>query len=236
MTKRPLPFVHEIQHLEQPRNIQAVHLGEGSTLIHTTVGKMDNNCWFIVAPNQNALLIDAADDAEHLLSVADSADVRITDVLTTHQHFDHVQALEEVLRITGAVHHAGRYDAEALPAHVDEIYGNDEGQLENLRLSGDFSGMELPTVELRGHTPGGIAVIALNPHFFEPPRAFVGDSLFPGGVGKTNNKRDFEQLLSDVSTRILSLPGHTLVHPGHGDSTRVEVEAPKLEQWRERGW
>lgn len=236
MTDSPLPFVHEIEHLDEPRQVQAVDLGHGVTLIHTTVGKMDNNCWFLVAPSRDALLIDAADDAQHLIETADAAGIQITDVLTTHQHADHVQALEEVLEVTGALHHAPRKDAKALPAEADETYGNDEGMPEKLRLSGDFSDLDLAAVELRGHTPGGIAVIAMNSTYFEPPRAFVGDSLFPGGVGKTNDEEDFTQLLTDVSERILSLPGDTVVHPGHGDSTTVEEEAPKVDEWRERGW
>ena len=228
--------VPSIGHLEEPRASQAVDLGAGARLIHTTVGKMDNNCWFLVAPSGDLLLIDAASDSEHLLAVADSVGGKITDVLTTHQHADHVQALEEVLQTTGARHHAPRKDAESLPAPSDEVYGNDEGTPEPLRLAGDFAGMNLTAVELRGHTPGGIAVLATAPKFFSPARAFVGDSLFPGGVGKTNDDEAFTQLLDDVNERILSLPLETVVHPGHGDSTTVGTELPKVDEWRERGW
>ena len=70
----------------------------------------------------------------------------------------------------------------------------------------------------------------------DAPRMFVGDSVFPGGVGKTNSPADFQQLLSDVTERFFSLPDGTRLHPGHGDSTTVGDEAPHVEEWAERGW
>lgn len=228
--------VPEIRHLGHPRAVQSVSLRADATLIHTSVDPMDNNCWFLVSPTGDALLIDAANDAEHLLQVARDFQIRITDVLTTHRHDDHVQALVDVLEATNARHHSGRFDADALPARVDETYGTDDGLPEDLRLAGDFRDFALQAVELRGHTPGGIAVLALNPTYFTPGRAFVGDSLFPGGVGKTTKDEDFQQLLSDVETRILNLPEDVIVHPGHGDSTTVGAERPQVDQWRERGW
>lgn len=231
-----LTFVPEIDHLENPRATQAVKLLADATLIHTTVAPMDNNCWFVVSPSGDALLIDAAGDAEHLLDIASEANIRITDVLTTHQHDDHVQALEAVLKATSARHHAGRTDAPGLPVAADETYGTDDGQSELLRQAGDFQVMDLHVVELRGHTPGGIAVLANNETYFQPPRAFVGDSLFPGGVGKTENPEDFQQLIDDVEQRILNQPEETIVHPGHGDSTTVGEELPQVDEWRQRGW
>lgn len=227
--------VNEIASLSSPREVQAVCLSgspssvDATSLTHTTVGDMDNNVWILSRGGQ-ALLIDAATDAPHLLELIDQLGVTVTDVLTTHRHHDHVQALQEVVEATGARHHAGRKDAEALPASVDEVYGNDEGTPEPLRLAGDqLADLGLEAVELRGHTPGGIAVLGLG-------RAFVGDSVFPGGVGKTNSSEDFAQLLDDVESRIFSLPGETVIHPGHGDSTTVAEEKPKVDEWRQRGW
>src|SRR5699024_6302292 len=83
-------------------------------------------------------------------------------------------------------------------------YGNDEGTPELLRLAGNCSELKMTAVELRGHTPGGIAVHVELPE--DAPRMFVGDSVFPGGVGKTNSPEEFQQLLSDVTQRVFSLP------------------------------
>ena len=62
-------------------------------------------------------------------------------------------------------------------------------------------------------------------------------TLFPGGVGKTWQPGDFEQLIDDVTTRVFDRFGDdTVVYPGHGDDTTLGAERPHLAEWRERGW
>lgn len=225
--------VTEFSHLSAPRDVQVLN-SDAHTYAVTTVGSMDNNCWLLCRGGE-ALLVDAADDAEHLLGLAERLGVRITDVLTTHQHADHTRALADVLKATGARHHGPRLDAEALPVAPDRVYGNDEGSREALDLAGaQLPELGLQVVELRGHTPGGLAVLDLADG--RVPRAWVGDSVFPGGVGKTNNPEQFEQLLGDVRDRIFTLPEETRIHPGHGDSTSVGEEKGKVDEWVARGW
>ena len=225
--------VTEFSHLSAPRDVQVLS-SDAHTYAVTTVGSMDNNCWLLCRGGE-ALLVDAADDAEHLLDLAEQLGVRITDVLTTHQHADHTRALADVLKATGARHHGPRQDAEALPVAPDRVYGNDEGSREPLDLAGaQLPGLGLQVVELRGHTPGGLAVLDLADG--RVPRAWVGDSVFPGGVGKTNSHEQFRQLLGDVRDRIFTLPEETRIHPGHGDSTSVGEEKGKVDEWAARGW
>lgn len=225
--------VTEFSHLSAPRDVQVLN-SDAHTYAVTTVGSMDNNCWLLCRGGE-ALLVDAADDAEHLLGLAEKLGVRITDVLTTHQHADHTRALADVLKATGARHHGPRLDAEALPVAPDRVYGNDEGSREPLDLAGaQLPELGLQVVELRGHTPGGLAVLDLADG--RVPRAWVGDSVFPGGVGKTNSPEQFQQLLGDVRDRIFTLPEETRIHPGHGDSTSVGEEKGKVDEWVARGW
>lgn len=225
--------VTEFSHLSAPRDVQVLN-SDAHTYAVTTVGSMDNNCWLLRRGGE-ALLVDAADDAEHLLGLAEKLGVRITDVLTTHQHADHTRALADVLKATGARHHGPRLDAEALPVAPDRVYGNDEGSREPLDLAGaQLPELGLQVVELRGHTPGGLAVLDLADG--RVPRAWVGDSVFPGGVGKTNSPEQFQQLLGDVRDRIFTLPEETRIHPGHGDSTSVGEEKGKVDEWVARGW
>lgn len=225
--------VTEFSHLSAPRDVQVLN-SDAHTYAVTTVGSMDNNCWLLCRGGE-ALLVDAADDAEHLLGLAERLGVRITDVLTTHQHADHTRALADVLKATGARHHGPRLDAEALPVAPDRVYGNNEDSREPLDLAGaQLPELGLQVVELRGHTPGGLAVLDLADG--RVPRAWVGDSVFPGGVGKTNNPEQFEQLLGDVRDRIFTLPEETRIHPGHGDSTSVGEEKGKVDEWAARGW
>ena len=64
-----------------------------------------------------------------------------------------------------------------------------------------------------------------------------GDTLFPGGVGRTTTPEDFTSLLDDVTDRVFGyLPDDTWFYPGHGDDSTLGEQRPHLTEWRERGW
>ncbi|WKD57747.1 putative metallo-hydrolase [Corynebacterium capitovis DSM 44611] len=200
-------------------------MNEPLGLRQISVSEMDNNCYLLTAGSVG-LLVDAADDPEALLSLAADAGVRITDVLTTHRHHDHVRALPTVLEETGATHWASFLDAPALPAPVDHELSDGDHL--------DFAGHRLDVRILRGHTPGGVCLAA---EVDEALNLFVGDSLFPGGLGKTSSEGDFIRLFRDVSTRVFdSYPDSAIVRPGHGKATTLGAERPHLEEWWERRW
>ncbi|STD37034.1 Zn-dependent hydrolase [Corynebacterium striatum] len=190
-----------------------------------SVSDMDNNCYLICCGDE-ALLVDAADDAPAILQLAADKGVKITALLTTHRHWDHVRATKDIIEVTGATHYASFLDSPALPAPVDV----------DLR-QGDtvpFAGREFPAIILRGHTPGGAAIAV---DIDGTTNLFVGDSLFPGGVGKTTSEGDFVRLYKDVSERIFDVyPDSAIVRPGHGKSTTLGEERPKLDEWWERRW
>jgi len=205
------------------------------TIRSISVSEMDNNVYLLTAKESGAqVLIDAADDLPAIRQLlADgagdtSAVPRLALVATTHQHWDHVRALEELVAATGARTAAGADDADALPVAVD------------VRLShgdvGNFDGFDVTAVHLRGHTPGSIAFVYQDPE--GPAHIFSGDSLFPGGVGNTDkDPARFNQLLSDVTERLFgAYPDSAVVHPGHGKPTTLGAERPHLEEWRARGW
>lgn len=194
-------------------------------LAHISVSDFDNNCYLLCAGTEG-LLIDAADDAPALLQLAADNGVSITKVLTTHRHHDHVRALTEVLAATNATHYATSLDAPALPAPVD-IELNDGDHI-------SFGNTQLPVTVLRGHTEGG-ACLAVE--ISGVINLFLGDSLFPGGLGKTTNPQDFEQLFHDVKTKIFDqFPDNTIVWPGHGKPTTLGQERESLPAWWERKW
>ncbi|MFP7365489.1 MBL fold metallo-hydrolase [Corynebacterium callunae] len=195
------------------------------TFHKVSVSQMDNNCYLLTA-NGNGLLIDAADDAPALLKLAQDAGVKITKVLTTHRHPDHVRALEDILDATGATHYAPFLEVPALPATVD-VELNHGDVIE-------FEGIELPIIILRGHTPGGATLVA---EIDGKTNLFVGDSLFPGGLGKTSSEGDFVRLFNDVKERLFDVfPDDSIVWPGHGKETTLGTERPELEAWWERRW
>lgn len=190
-----------------------------------SVSDMDNNCYLLCDGGQG-LLIDAASQASDLLALADNAGVEITGVLTTHRHYDHTRALVEVLEATGAKHYAPFLDAPAIPAPADvELRDGD---------TIEFAGHSLPVIILRGHTPGGACVVA---DIEGTPNLFVGDSLFPGGLGKTQSEGDFVRLFNDVKEKIFDVyPDEAIVRPGHGKPTTLGDERPYLDEWWDRRW
>ncbi|WP_296088596.1 MBL fold metallo-hydrolase [uncultured Corynebacterium sp.] len=190
-----------------------------------SVSEMDNNCYLLTAGDQG-LLVDAADNAPAILDMAREAGVDITAVLTTHRHWDHVRALGEVLEATNAKHYASFIDSPAIPEDVDvELREGD---------SIDFAGMKLPIIILRGHTPGGVALVATVDGV---TNLFVGDSVFPGGLGRTTSEADFVRLYKDVTKRVFEeFPDNAIIRPGHGKPTTLGEERPKLGDWWERRW
>ncbi|KOX15291.1 Zn-dependent hydrolase [Nocardiopsis sp. NRRL B-16309] len=196
------------------------------TIAKLAVGPMDNNAYLLTCrATGEAVLIDAAAEADRVLELI--GENGLTRVVTTHRHQDHWQALAEVVGQTGARTVAHPDDGDELPVSVDEpvVHGDTVPV-------GDCA---LTVIHLRGHTPGSIALR------YDDPGArthlFTGDSLFPGGVGRTGSDADFRSLLGDVEERVFGpLPDDTWVYPGHGRDTTLGAERPSLAEWRERGW
>jgi len=205
------------------------------TIRSISVSEMNNNVYLLTAKASGAqLLIDAADDLPAILAMLQDAAVdtaatpKLVQIATTHQHWDHVRALPDLVAATGAPTVAGKDDAEALPVPVDRTLEHGD--------TCAVDGFELTAVHLRGHTPGSVAFVYQDPE--GPAHIFSGDSLFPGGVGNTQKDPErFASLLDDVTARLFEVyPDDTVVHPGHGSPTTLGAERPHLEEWRARGW
>jgi len=202
---------------------------DGLTVTKIAVGPMDNNAYLLRCTSTGeAILIDAANEAGRLIELIGDTPVGL--IVTTHRHGDHWQALPEVAEHTGAEVVAHPADADFLPVTV----GRRVEHGEVLR----FGDAEVSVIHLRGHTPGSIAILYdAGGRLADRPHVFAGDSLFPGGVGKTNSPEDFTSLFNDVSERLFGrLPDRTWVYPGHGNDTTLGAERPHLAEWRERGW
>lgn len=233
----------------------------GQVAVRTVaVSEMENNVYLLTGTTTGQrVLIDAADEPEAIAAlVAASADDSASTagaaesdgaadardagrgedlhaVITTHRHWDHHRALAAVLRQlggdAGVMNIAGVDDADAIEEET--------GTTVDVRAEhGDvleFDGFELAVIALRGHTPGSIALLLRQDG--EPPVLFTGDSLFPGGPGKTWSAEDFTSLMDDLEERVFGvLPDETLVFPGHGAPTTLGAERPQLGEWRARGW
>jgi glyoxylase-like metal-dependent hydrolase (beta-lactamase superfamily II) len=203
----------------------------GASIVKVSVGPMDNNAYLVTCSRTGeTLLIDAANDAEILLELIDRFAPKLSLIVTSHQHQDHWLALADVAKATGVPTAAHQLDAEPLPVKPDRILADGD----TIKI-GELS---FDVIHLQGHTPGSVA-LALDGADPETgaTHLFTGDCLFPGGVGKTWKKGDFEKLLGDVISRVFNVyADSTVVYPGHGDDTTLGAERPQLNEWRERGW
>lgn len=184
------------------------------------VGPLENNVYILAcASTGSAVIIDAADEPDRIL--LEASDVSPIAILTTHGHFDHVQAavaIRDRLSIPFRIHNA---DEQLAGMAADEALRDGE--------SIAVGNVEVTTVHNPGHTPGSTS-FAVDGH------VFTGDTLFPGGPGATRNSKAFSEIIDSIRTRLFTLPQDTLVLPGHGLDTTIGTEFPSLEAWIARGY
>ncbi len=196
---------------------------DGAAEVHQiVVGPMDNNVYILRCRRTGeAMLIDAANEHEELLAIC--RELGVNQVVETHGHWDHIQAVPAV-REAGISVAVTSADAGMLPSY-DLIIEDDEV----LRV-GD---LRIKTLATPGHTPGSICFAVESTDLL-----FTGDTLFPGGPGNTSFEGgSFPTILESIERRIFAnFDADTWVLPGHGDTTTVGNEAPHLQEWVDRGW
>jgi len=185
------------------------------------VGPFENNAFVVRCTNTGeAVVIDAANEHELLLEVSRATGVRR--VLTTHGHWDHIQAVT-ALRDAGIDVGIAEADAAMLPGYDFLIPDDTVIEVGDLRFR---------TILNPGHTPGSTSFL-LEGH----PVLFTGDTLFPGGAGNTQSAEgNFDQIIESIDRRLFTLDPDLLVMPGHGLDTTVGTERPHLQEWVDRGW
>ncbi len=185
------------------------------------VGPYENNVFVVRDKGSGeALIIDAANEHDLLLEVSRATGVRR--VLTTHGHWDHIQAVTAI-RDAGIEVGIAAADAAMLPSYDFTIPDDDVLSVGSTRLR---------AIHTPGHTPGSTSFL-VEGH----PVVFSGDTLFPGGPGNTSFEgASFDEIIRSIDRRLFTLPPETLVMPGHGLDTTVGTERPSLDAWVERGW
>jgi hydroxyacylglutathione hydrolase len=172
------------------------------------LGPFGTNAYIVGCPGtQEAVLIDAPGEPEVITNRLGSAKLKY--ILLTHSHIDHIGALAELRAKLGAPLAAHSADAGNLTP-PPEILLNDGGVIRLGELK--FTVLHTP-----GHTPGSLC-------FKVGPYLISGDTIFPGGPGKTGSPEDFRQIIKSITEKILVLPDDTQIYPGHGDSTVVKKE------------
>ncbi|MFI7077373.1 MBL fold metallo-hydrolase [Micromonospora sp. NPDC049903] len=209
-----------------PGGPPAVRELDALTITKVSVGPMDNNAYLLRCRHTgDQVLIDAANEAPRLLELIGDGGLRT--VITTHQHMDHWVGLEEVVAKTGARALVHADDAQGLPIEAQPLADGDTVPV------GDCT---LEVIHIKGHTPGSVALLYRDPA--GTGHLFTGDSLFPGGVGNTDQDPErFAALIDDVEHKLFDrLPDETWFYPGHGRDSTLGAERPHLAEWRARGW
>jgi glyoxylase-like metal-dependent hydrolase (beta-lactamase superfamily II) len=200
-----------------------VHYADAQAEIHRlVVGPLDNNVFVVRCRSTGqAVLVDAANEHERLLECCRRLGVR--QVVETHGHWDHVQAVAPV-REAGYEVAVASADAAMLPSYDQVLEDGDVLEVGRLRLE---------VIHTPGHTPGSVCFLLRG-----SPVLLSGDTLFPGGPGNTRTELgSFETIIESIDRRLFArLPPETLVMPGHGADTTIGAERPHLEEWVARGW
>lgn len=185
----------------------AVHFEDDRVRIHKIVASpFDNNAYIIVCKaTGKSLIVDTPRDADLVLAEAQGTDV--TAVAITHGHRDHIEGYDAFRAGLSAPFGLHRDDTPRLAPNAPEFHLEDNGALH----VGDLT---LHLLHTPGHTPGGVCLL-LDNHLFS------GDTLFPGGPGRTQSPDALQQVIESITTRLFVLPDDTAVYPGHGADTTI---------------
>ena len=185
--------------------------------------EVTNNIW-LVGNDKEVIVIDAAHDAAAIVQAINGR--RVAAIALTHGHNDHINA---ALALQDAV------DAPIL-LHPDDLMlwsvVYPDRVPDGLLAHGGVvhgGGAELGVLHTPGHSPGGCCFHVIGGLATGGDAVFSGDTLFCGGPGATGRSfSDYDLIVQSIRAQLFSLPAHTVVHTGHGDSTTVGAEAAAL--------
>jgi glyoxylase-like metal-dependent hydrolase (beta-lactamase superfamily II) len=193
--------------------------GEGNKMVRLTkdeslqvdtlqLGPFGTNSYLLTCPlTRESVLVDAPAEASEILKVLKGTHPKY--IFITHNHMDHTGALAELKSKLGIPIGAHRLDAKGLP-HPPEILLEDGQEV-------SCGNIKLKVLHTPGHTPGSLCFLA-------GKYLISGDTLFPGGPGKTKSPADLKRIIESITSKIFVLPDDTKICPGHGDSTLLKKE------------
>lgn len=191
-----------------------------------TVGPLEENCYIVGdESSKQAIVIDPGDEPDRVLEIIESEHFTVTAIVCTHAHFDHIGAVGELKKSTGAQVLIHREDGELYERAKDQaaIWGFDfdetpkpDGYLdENDTVK--VGNLTFTVLHTPGHSPGGICL-------YGEGLVITGDTLFQGSVGRTDMHGGNAKKLQASFKRLLDLPEDTIVLSGHGPESTIGRE------------
>ena len=173
------------------------------------LGPYANNAYIIVDPKtKQSIFVDAPIGSEEAIAAAKGTDVQM--IIVTHRHGDHWANIDLVKKKLGAPVFC--HDADRAP-YKDKVFDTlgdgDEIPLGDSRVK---------IIHTPGHTPGSICLLV---ETADGPVLMSGDTLFPGGPGRSDKPADLLEMVGSIEKKLLPLDESTAVYPGHGDNTTI---------------
>ena len=179
-----------------------------------------NNAYLLTCRSTNkSAIIDTPDKPHELIDAAKNTDVQA--ILITHNHWDHIEGFDLVTSKFEVPVGIGANDADAI-ADRDGYRDPIDVSQDSILQIGEIT---LRCVETPGHTPGSTSYVLPGENPGATPHVFTGDTLFPGGPGKTSSPEALDQTIQSIVSQLHVLPGETIVMPGHGDFTTIAKSA-----------
>lgn len=178
-----------------------------------SLGPFGTNTYLLICQKTgDSVIVDAPGEADKVLKRLEGTQPRY--ILMTHNHMDHVDALAALKSALNVPLAAHAEDAGGLPVKPEQLLSNGD--------TISFGEIQLKVLHTPGHTPGSLC-------FLTGRYLISGDTIFPGGPGKTWSPADFKKIVESLTNKIFTLPDDTEIYPGHGDAAVLRNEKQAFE-------
>ncbi len=199
-----------------------------------TVGKLEENCYLVGDPKA-LVVIDPGDEADKIIARIQEQNYQVSYVLLTHCHYDHIGAVADVMKATGAKLLLGAEENENYHSRRVTLCGyftpkTEQPEPDELLIDGDViqaGQYQFRVITTPGHTSGSLCLLCGD-------ALFSGDTLFQNTIGRADFPTgSLPALVSSIKNKLFTLDDNTKVYPGHGPMTtiRYEKEHNEVYEW-----